>query len=133
VVRRQSDIDSRQKLFGIPLFPDWDTEKYGKSIYKYICYIIFIPIYYYIYGAQFNGEFENFYDYEVTYLDGEGMHFNKIFVDLFKFLHIPEYIGNPVLNIFFGIFVTSFVTLIAAVFPVIILSIILDVLEKLKK
>ena len=131
MVRRQSDIDSRQKLFGMPLFPDWDAEKYGKSIYKYICYIIFIPIYYYLCGNPFNGEFENVYDFAEPV--GRGADFVLLFVDLFKFLHIPEYIGNPVLNIFFGIFITSFVTGIAAVFPLIILSIILDVLEKLKQ
>ena len=120
-VKRQSDIDSSLTVNG----------NFDKSIYKYICYIIFMPIYYYCFRAHFNGVFENLYD--VSNPNGRGADLVLAFVDLFKFLHIPEYIGNPVLSIFFGIFITSFVTMIAAIFLVTILTAILNILEKFKQ
>ena len=106
-VNNKEDIP---KLLGIPLYSSPSVLS-GKSIQKYIIYIACIFLCWYfidIVGIFNDSANNNIYAPSNSPFSGRADYFISFWVDLFNFIHLPQYIGNFIFGIIFLIIVCLF-------------------------
>ena len=125
-VNHKEDIP---KLLGIPLYSS-PSSLFGKSIQNYIIYIacIFLCWYFIDIAGIFNDSANNnIYAPSNKPFPGRAEYFISFWVDLFNFLHLPQYIGNFIFAIIFLIMVCLLIAPIIGVIFTMLLLIFLNI------